>query len=219
MIEVAYRSLVLVGSQHEDRENECSREQNFDDCIVVVSKAQASEGRSNSQSPLTTDVPWPSKVSACSFPGNSPLTKPAAVMPPRIWLIATPRPLFQFKLPTRHIPNVIAGLNRALVMRKKTQALTASEKLTLSAWYSRLALDVYVEAGTVVPAAAAVDTSEVLATWHPARAKKRKKVVPMNSARTAMRALYKVSESGSEKRSRSERLSCYKMYVSLLSQG
>lgn len=44
MVWDTYCSFVFVGSQHEDRENECSCEQNFDDCIVVVSETQASEG-------------------------------------------------------------------------------------------------------------------------------------------------------------------------------
>lgn len=49
----------------------------------------------------------------------------------------------------------------------------------------------------------------VKATWQPARAKKRKKVVPSHSARRATRVSKKASGMGSEEVSRMERLSEY----------
>jgi hypothetical protein len=91
-------------------------------------------------------------------------------------------PLLQGRLPTRHIPSVIAGLNRPLVTLKKTHALTTSEKPRLKAAYSKAEGGIDVRAGMLV-------TVFVKATWQPARAKNRKKVVPMNSADVATSVL------------------------------
>jgi hypothetical protein len=105
----------------------------FSAASMKTEKMNAADSSASMKKPRTTDVLPPSNVSARSSPGKTQLTSPAAVIPASIWLTAMNAPLRQGRLPTRHIPNVMAGLNRPLVTRKKTQALTTSEKPTLKA--------------------------------------------------------------------------------------
>lgn len=87
----------------------------------------------HSHKPRTTDVPPPNIVSAFTSPGNNPLTNPAAAIPPANCAPTTVTPFFHPKLPSTTIPNVIAGLNSPLEIRKKIHAFTIIEKPTLSA--------------------------------------------------------------------------------------
>jgi hypothetical protein len=74
-------------------------------------------------------------------------------------------------------------------MRKKTQALTIIEKPTARAAYSKLAAEIVMVdlAGELGKTTVEGDRC-VKATWQPARAKKRKKVVPRNSPMKLMSA-------------------------------
>ena len=105
----------------------------FSAASMKTEKTKAADSSASMKKPRTTDVPLPSSVSALSSPGKTQLTRPAAVIPASIWLTAMQAPLLQGRLPTRHIPNVIAGLNSPLVTLKKTHAQITSEKPTLNA--------------------------------------------------------------------------------------
>jgi hypothetical protein len=120
--------------------------------------------------PCTVEVPPANPVLNVTGPGKRAETMAADAMPPRICDTKSQSPLHQGTAPTMHIPNVTAGLKSPPEIRKKTQALTASEKPKASEMYIR----------TFVLDTSSVDPCEspagegwlMLATWVPANAKK-----------------------------------------------
>lgn len=135
-------------------------------------------------SPCTTVVPPPSDVCTFNRPGNIHCTSPLAARPPRIWAINNNQPLTHGNAPIRHIPNVTAGLNRPPLMRKKTQALTASE--------NPKPRYIYCSCCGFEPVCSTVKPAEegmLFATCAPERANQKKRAVPTNSPHIATKWL------------------------------
>jgi hypothetical protein len=160
------------------------------------------------KSPWTIVVFPPRVVRTFRSPGNMHWTKPAAAIPPRIWVINNKRPRTQGNAPIRHMPNVTcasdvsmltsyrdrriksltAGLNKPPLIRKNTHAFTASEKPKHSAMYCSCC--------GLLPASATVappDDGMLLATCVPDKAKYKKSTVPTNSPHMAIKWLRMLS--------------------------
>ena len=136
------------------------------------------------KSPCTLVVPHPRDVWTVKGPGNIQLTSAAAVRPPRICATKSKAPRAHGRAPIRHIPNVTAGLNSPPEIRKKTHALTASEKPNDNAMYCSCC-GLLPVCATVIPD----DDGMLLATCVPPSAKYRKSTVPTYSPTAATKWL------------------------------
>jgi hypothetical protein len=136
--------------------------------------------------PLANDVSADNVVRTFSGVGNMTETKKLEKIPPASWAISSRKNRTGDRVFVSIIAKVTAGLNSPPDMRKKIQTLTMSEKAKTRAMYCKTAGEKPVAAPVVV--LESLPLEPMLATWVPAKAKKRNMVVPTNSPMKATKS-------------------------------
>jgi hypothetical protein len=131
--------------------------------------------------PLANDVSADKVVLTFNGVGNITLTKKLEKIPPASCATRSRKNRIGLNVRVNIIAKVTAGLKRPPEIRKKIQTFTISEKAKTKAMYCRTAGEKPVSAPVVVLLLEALAEEPMLATWVPAKAKKRNMVVPTNS--------------------------------------
>ena len=153
---------------------------------MKIVKTSSAVNTASMNTPLANDVSADSVVRTFSGVGNMTETKKLEKIPPASWAISSRKNRTGVRVLVSIMAKVTAGLNNPPDMRKKIQTLTMSEKAKTRAMYCKTAGEKPVAAPVVVLASLPLEPT--LATWVPAKAKKRNMVVPTNSPMKATKS-------------------------------